>query len=322
MADGNFPGVLPGRGLLAFGDGAAGASTEDQKKRVPGGAPPPRGIFADFGGATPKYARNQGGRESDFRETMARMFVQVGKDEYQKFINSVPPESQKLAQVIAGTNTVAGDGNGGAGYIDFLLQSAAHGLTEKADIIETLADDYTAYFFGQAAPTFQYGGTLINSVQDDQVVNMYRLYRDMLRGTQLARRRKLVRLKYDSFIVSGAMMNLTWNLGAENELACQFSFNLLVKSIIILPNEEYGLVRLSTMFASASELPSVTTGVKSTGVVPVRLTAVPAAKSEFTGVQATLDNNASPPPPPPAAPAEVVAPPVQNLTPFLSNRNR
>lgn len=210
----------------------------------------PRGIFAAFPGATPKYSKNTGEQETDFRESMARLFLQVPR--YDEFVNSFKgSRTQPLARVLGGQSTEKSGTTGGAGYIDFLLQNVQHAFQEKAQIVETLADDHVAYFFGQSAPTFSYGGSLINTKQDDQAMNMLRLYRDIGRGTKLAQRNTLISIRYDGLIVSGAMMNLSWSLNAELETVVPFSFNLLVKQVTILPSEyDGGIVALKTQFAT------------------------------------------------------------------------
>lgn len=272
-----FKGLLPGRDFP--GDTTSDAAREQTPAQAS------RGVFAEFPGMTPKYAWNSrdGSRERDFTETMARLFVQVGPKEYEKFYQSVAassPESEPLAKVLAGTNVAVGSENGGAGYVDFLLQSAQHNVQEKMEVVELLSDNHVAYFYGQAAPTFSYSGSLINTIQDDQAMNMLRIYRDMIRGSQLARRRKVVRLRYDGMIVTGAAMNLQWALSAENESVVPFSFSILVKQITILPNDEYGLVKLSEPFASSQVLPPITGVQLNPGTRPVRTTMVP---KELTG---------------------------------------
>ena len=231
---------------------------------------PPRGIFGEYPGATPKYARNYGEREPDFRETMARLFLQV-KD-YKAFIASFPQEREltAIATVLGGTDPGSAGVAGGGGYIDFILQSAQHNLQEKMQVVETLSDDHVAYFFGQAAPTFAYGGTLINTQQDDQAMNMLRLYSNFGRGTVLAKANRVISLRYDGLIVSGPMINLSFSQTAETEMAVPFSFNILVKRLTIIPNGRSGLVQLQTPFATKDE----------TGFTPFVSTQLPAGLAQ------------------------------------------
>lgn len=242
---------------------------------------PPRGIFGAFPGATPKYATNTGEQEKDFRETMARMFIQTPN--YKKFTDSfLGSDTWPLAKVIGGSASEQSGTSGGKGYIDFLLQSVQHNYQEKSQVVETLADDHVAYFFGQAAPVFSYGGSLFNTKQDAQAANMYRLYRDMGRGSQLAAKNTLISIRYDGLIVSGAMMNLSLGLNAEMEMVVPFTFNLLVKQVVLLPTPDAGIVLLSKPFAAPGDkyFP-FSTGALSIATKPTSPAAVPPAGSQI-----------------------------------------
>ncbi len=180
---------------------------------------------------TPKYARNEGHLSNTYTDldSMARIYVRVDAPELTLFLNSIHSEQvRRVAQ-----RALAGDLSPSAptGYVDFLLTGVSQPLSEMVQVSSSLSDNYAAFFFGQAPPTWSYNGMLINSKQDDQASNFQRLYLEILRGTQLARRQKLVSIRYDSVVVTGAMMNLVTNLEASNELAVPFSFNLLVKRI-------------------------------------------------------------------------------------------
>lgn len=188
------------------------------------------GVFAQYPGATKKYIQNAGPRDAEYRETMARMFVQMGAKERELFVQSCPPETRPLAKVLCGVGTGA---SGGTGFIDFLLTQVNEQFSEKYQIVETLSDNYVVYLFGRAAPMFSYSGVLLNTYQDDQRVWMTRLYQDVLRGTQLARRRKLLRLRYDSVIVSGVMLNLNMQIVADQEDRVPFTFNFIPTQYVI-----------------------------------------------------------------------------------------
>jgi len=200
---------------------------------------------------TPKYALNAGLRSDRYRNTLARLFIRVDSEEMALFkasINDTHVRSQ-LAERIAGdpvtrqeeritaagnvTQTVTRHANSGGtnGYLDFFIQQASMPLQEKFDVKETLADNYTAEFFGQQPPMWSYSGWLMNTVQDDQATNFLRLYLSVMRGTQLARRQKIIALKVDTMIVSGAMVNLNMTLTSNAEIYIPFSFSLLVKRI-------------------------------------------------------------------------------------------
>jgi len=249
---------------------------------TPGFVRAPRGIFGAFPGATPKYARNLGEEEKDFRETMARMFMQV--PDYKTFVDEYGQDEnmREIAAVLGGQVSEGEGTTGGSGYMDFLLQSVQHSFQEKMQVVEVLSDDHVAYFFGQAASTFAYSGMLINTKQDDQALNMLRLYSEFGRGSKLAARNTLISIRYDNVYVSGAITNFTYSLSAETEMAIPFSFNLLVKKMSILPNPYSGLVTLSTPFATASDgYTPFAQGSLDPGTKPTSPAATPAAGTKL-----------------------------------------
>lgn len=191
------------------------------------------GVFATHPGATPKYSLNRGPRDAEYRDTMARLFIDLppGDDALQSFLASLPPESRALGKVLA-TGGGTG-GSAGTGFIDFLLTQASEDMREKAQIVDTLTDNYVAFYTGQEPPLFQYGGTVLNTYQDDQRVWMLRLYRDILRGTRLANRGLIARMRYDSFIVSGYLENLVLGLSGDAVDYGSFQFSMRVKQLSI-----------------------------------------------------------------------------------------
>lgn len=211
------------------------------------------GLFANFlQGQTPKYAINNGYRSDFYRNTMARMFVRVDAAEMDLFRASIADShtQRNLASRIAGDPRVSGTrGRRTAGsddptvrrnanvhsngYLDFLIQQIQMPLQEKVQISETLNDGYVLFAFGQSPPIWTFSGVLLNTVQDDQASNMFRLYTQILRATQLARRQKSMSLSFDSYVVNGSMMNLNLAMAAQNELYMQFSFQLVVKRVFI-----------------------------------------------------------------------------------------
>lgn len=212
------------------------------------------GVHAKFlQGASPKYATNNGERLDYFRDTLARMFLAVSESEKRSlFFPSLADQKVKLpAKALTGTpmtypttptpesqSSNAGSRDVGSstvafkGYLDFFIQSVQMSFNEKIQVSETLSDNYVAYAFGQSPPVWTFQGALINTVQDDQASNMYRLYTQILRATQLARRQKVLTIAFDSYAVNGVMMNLNMQLSAANELVVPFTFQLLVKRVV------------------------------------------------------------------------------------------
>jgi hypothetical protein len=189
------------------------------------------GVFATHPGATPKYAVNRGPRDAEYQQTMARLFVEIPEGQMESFIDSLPEETRPLARVLASGGPT--DGAGNTGFFDFLLTGAQESFAEKAQIVDTLTDNYVAFYSGQAPPVFTYRGVALNTYQDDQRVWLMRLYRDILRGTRLANRGLVAKLRYDSFLLTGYLENLTFDLRSETETSANFSFQFRVKRMSI-----------------------------------------------------------------------------------------
>jgi hypothetical protein len=192
-----------------------------------------QGIFGLNPLMSPKYNIGQV-RDAEYKDTMARLYVSLagtGTNLQGNYLASLPQD--KATQALA--NVLLGNNNGSSsGFIDFLLGSATESVQEVMQVEKVVADDYVAFFFGQAPPIFQYSGYLINSQQDDQRMSFYQAYSQILRGTALARGGALARLRYDSVLISGVMVAHQQQLLAENELAVPFSFSFLVKEYLII----------------------------------------------------------------------------------------
>ena len=235
-----------------------------------------QGVFAMHPLATPKYAKNRGLRDAEFRDTLARLYISLAdaSDTVRNaYLASLPGDAatQSLASVLLGTNS-----KGGTGFVDFFLTSANESFQEIMQVDKVMADDYVAFFYGQQPPQFQYSGTLLNSLQDDQRGGFARAYNQMLRGTSLARRGALARLRYDSVIVSGVLFAHQQQLNADNEMAVPFSFSFLVKEYVVLTNlpfakltpQAYVKLAADSALAALQPVGTATTGRVSTVAVP------------------------------------------------------
>ena len=216
--------------------------------RLTGRDPNAKGVHSSWPFMTPKYARWVKDRRHEFEDTMARMFIQVPPGDYEKFLASLDdPETATIARYLTGDNVK----QGGVGYIDFFLQSVQHNYVEKVQVTEVLSDNYVAFFFGHQAPVFRYQGSLMNTYEDDWTMRMYRIFRDLGRGTQLAKNGQILNLRYDSMIVSGAMTNLSWGLEAGRETYTDFSFEFLVKSVYVVYGASAPPTKVKGRFAPA-----------------------------------------------------------------------
>jgi hypothetical protein len=253
--------------------------------------PRQQGVFALHPLMTPKYARNNGLRDAEFRDTMARIYISLADSDpatQAAYLASLPEEAQVLAQILLGSNN-----QGASGYIDFIMTAAMEATQEVVQVEKVVSDDYVAFFFGQAPPTFQYSGFLLNSLQDDQRSGFAIAYQHLLRGTSLARHGALARLRYDSVIVEGVMTAQQQTLNAENELAVQFSFSFLVKSYNVVPSPLFKRTTTADYLKLVADTAVNNLGpvgrpsdvrVRSTMVLPPDLSSAPSAGQSEPGV--------------------------------------
>lgn len=210
------------------------------------------GLFAQYIlGQTPKYALNDGPRNDAGRNTLPRLFVRVDAEEMDLFRSSITDTHTRrnLAPRIAGdprTSATRGRSTGAQdatvrrnanvhsnGYLDFFIQNTTQPLNEKVQVSEALSDNFVLFAFGQSPPVWSFSGFLLNTVQDDQASNMFRLYTQVLRATQMARRQKSMSLAFDSYVLNGVMLNLNMSLASQNELYIPFSFQMILKRIYV-----------------------------------------------------------------------------------------
>jgi hypothetical protein len=241
------------------------------------------GVFGINPGSTAKYAINRGPRDAEYAESMARMFIELPKGvSVENFKKTISAAAQPLADVlVSGTGT---GGSGGTGFVDFLLTSANENFQEKAQITDTLTDNYVAFYSGQEPPLFQYTGVLLNTYQDDQRIWMLRLYREILRGTKLASRNLIMKLRYDSFIVSGYMETLALGITGETEhTASQFSFTMRVKRMTIITPALGSPTILETAAVSESAIKKSENSLASTLIQRVGITSPEVPPTATTG---------------------------------------
>lgn len=207
------------------------------------GSPFPRGegsqghLHEHANYSTLKHALNHGARSDTFQKnTIARIYVAVSPTDRARFFDSIGDGHVKtrLAPQLTGTTRDATDGsNVGKGYVDFFFENVQHEVQENYQVSPTLEGNYVAYSFDQQPPIWPYSGFLLNTKQDDQASNMFRLYVHVFRLSQLAKRRLVVAIRYDSYIVHGAMINLRLTHSADLQMKVPFSFQLLVKKVLI-----------------------------------------------------------------------------------------
>jgi hypothetical protein len=189
---------------------AASTTAIEYANKLTGRDPKARGTFASRGQSTAQFERWLPNRNHEYFDTMARMYIDVSNEEQRDRIRN--------------------------------------SISSAADIVDVLVGwgNYVAFFFGQEAPIFSYTGTVRNTYQDNWLVNLYKVFQHLARGTKLASRGVSLQLTYDSFTFFGAMTSLNWRLISGQETYAAFAFNFLVKKSVITTynkNVPYSLAR-------------------------------------------------------------------------------
>lgn len=192
-----------------------------------------KGVFSAFPGSTPKYDTSIEGAPSSMARLLIPFPSHAQRESFMSSLASKGPDAKKLGGMLATDSMTTQNGSSspgeGLGYIDFLLQSAQETRQEKVQIVDVLSDNYVAYFFGASPPIFSYQGTLLNTYQDDWRSAFSIIYDEIIRGTKLARRRRLLTLTYDNVAVTGTAVAMSQTLTADMEMAANFTLDILVK---------------------------------------------------------------------------------------------
>lgn len=218
-----------------------------------------KGIYSNHPAATPKYNADS---HLGSLQTQARLYIDIPDPiAYERFLDAVPLSARDYAKTLARTS----GGGGGRGYLRFLLTAASEPLSERVQVSQVLADSHIAYFYGQQSPVWTYQIGLMNSQQDEWYDAWHVVYNEIIRGTQAARRGVAVTLAYDTRRITGSIMQQQTSLNAQNEIAVQGGFSLLVKRVNIdvpvLQDVPGGLSSDSSQIAGGSALPAAMSGV-------------------------------------------------------------
>ena len=292
------PGIVVGRNILA----PEGLDGEPQGR-----------FFSSFPGATPKYALNNGARRSEFVETMARLSIILPPQSRTRLLATLPTATRAAAQTLlyGGNVTSFRDGNdAGGGYFDFLLTNVQQAQQEREQAVDTLTDNTVIFYSGQSAPTLACAGMFLNTFQNDQNVWFQLLYHNLLRGTALARHGITARFKYDSFFVTGYLMNLSVSTEGGAKDYVQFSFNFRVKQIDVATPILFNPTLFLRTRSTNAIVQDTTPGADDTTRIGVEASEQPASPLSVPG--ATSAPAVAPPPGAESTtPAEALAPPAE-----------
>jgi hypothetical protein len=122
------------------------------------------------------------------------------------------------------------------GYIDFMLLGLSISRSERQQIQVAQNDNFVEYFFGSSPSGIQLQGVLYDTLQDDWNNNWFEAYWHVWRGTLLARRRQLLRLRVYDRVYSMTVASASESLSANNPMGWSFSLTGTLYSVTRLPD--------------------------------------------------------------------------------------
>lgn len=118
-----------------------------------------------------------------------------------------------------------------AGYTNFLLTDVQVGYSEKVQVMEVFGDSEVAYYFGKSPVVFTLSGLLFDDIDNDWFTKFQRLYTNVMRGTELARRYELIQVVLPNMEIIGSAMNMSYSQNSQRDTDIPFSFQVLAKVI-------------------------------------------------------------------------------------------
>lgn len=110
----------------------------------------------------------------------------------------------------------------------FILKNVEEVFSERHQIIETFGEDFAVFMTGERPKIFTYSGMLVNDAYRGWKSSFVAAYKELLRGSELAKRRLKVSITYDYVTVEGYVLELGTNTESEDEVSVPFTFQMLI----------------------------------------------------------------------------------------------
>lgn len=172
-----------------------------------------------------------------------RAFIKILTTDATKSIDRQSGQSHgnaKPTSLGTATSGVLKDAVIGGGYASFLLTDVNCSLEEKLQVVEVFGDAEVTYYFGRQPIMFNFGGMLIDSVDNNWFIEWIEMYAHVMRGTELARNYELIRIVLPNMTIEGTITRMSWSQNSGRDVDIPFQFGFLAKQItpnpVIVPN--------------------------------------------------------------------------------------
>lgn len=129
--------------------------------------------------------------------------------------------------------------SGGKTYADFLITSMSFGFAEKMQLTQVFGDHTVAYAFGASPVILNIQGVVTDDIDNDWFVKFIFLYKDFLRGTQMARNFDLAQLATHNAVYDGVIMSINMSQDSSNDTLVQFQMQFLVRSFEFFSAQQF-----------------------------------------------------------------------------------
>jgi len=187
-----------------------------------------------------------GGTGQYDRGPTAYIKVMTSQPQYSEYLSGSTRRDLNFPQLIGENGDLTNAADTGEspklnGYDKFLLTGIRGNMTEKVQITEVFGDGEVVYYFGRSPMIFNLSGLLIDSPDNSWFTDWLAMYSDVMRGAQTAKNYELLKIVLPNMILTGTMMNFSWEQNAARDVDIPFSFDFLAKLVEPVPVVTTGL---------------------------------------------------------------------------------
>jgi hypothetical protein len=114
---------------------------------------------------------------------------------------------------------------------NFLINSVSETRNEKHQPVSTFGKDYV-YFFGEQPRQMTFSATLLNSENFRWEEEWWYNYEEYFRGTRLASKSEIMRVRVDETVIYGYMINCSSNKDSSNPHSVNLTFTVHVTNVV------------------------------------------------------------------------------------------
>lgn len=160
-----------------------------------------------------------------------RAYIKIRTTDTKRSLDRKSSQSHGISNPTSLDGGVLKDAVTGKGYASFLLTDVQCSLEEKLQIVEVFGDAEVTYYFGRQPIMFNFGGVLVDSVDNNWFVEWLEMYSHVMRGSQLARNYELLEIVLPNMAIVGTITRTSWSQNSARDVDIPFQFSFMAKQI-------------------------------------------------------------------------------------------